>query len=100
MDRNGQQADALLQQIRAQATAEQMLKQMLDQTLRAPALSTRAGANKVAIVEEPHPSGSELVPATKVLLVALPNGERWEVPLSPDAQRSLLRQLGNPETGA
>lgn len=100
MSQNGQQADAMLQQIQAQANAERMLHQMLDNTLRAPAVTKRAATNKVAIVEEPHPSGSDLVPAARVLMVALPTGERWEIPLSPDAARALVRQLGEPEPAA
>lgn len=94
---NGEHPDPLMAGIAAQRQAEQMLMAVLDSTLKQPALTVRANTSKVAIIDEPHPSGSPLVPAVKVLQVALPTGERWDIPLSPAAQRAIHRQLGTPE---
>ena len=93
---NGQQADALLQRIAAQQQAEAVLTVALQQALQNPLITKRVTTSLVAISNEE--AGAH---AQKVLHVAIPNGERWDIPLSSNAERALLRALtgGGSELG-
>ena len=71
-----------------QAQAEQLLAALLQQTMRQPAVQHRAPTSLVDV------ANSDSDPRVKVLLAALPNGERWEIDLSPMAQRQIVKALG------
>lgn len=83
--------DGLLEQIAAQQRAEQMLMAMLQNTLRNPAVTKRAQTSLVGIFTPDSSNGGKPL---RELHVALPNGERWEIPVSDQAARELIRGLG------
>lgn len=86
---NGDSPDlsALLKQAAQQQQATEMLRLALDNALRNPMLVKRANLNLTHLIREQD--------GTRLLLIALPNGERWDVPLSEPACRTLHRSLSD-----
>jgi hypothetical protein len=83
--------DGLLQQIAQQRQAEQMVMAMLQNTLQSPAVRKRAETSLVGITKPRESANGG--PPERELHVALLNGERWEVTLSPEVQRAIVRAL-------
>lgn len=79
---------AAVEMQRAQQEAENALRVALQQALVNPSVIRRAQISAVAAQQGPD---------GVVLTVALPHGERWDVPLSDQARRSLARQLVDAE---
>jgi hypothetical protein len=68
---------AAIEQAQQQQAAEQMLRQVLNQALNQPVLVTRVtGPSLLSFVTDEN--------GNHVLLVAMPNGSRWDIPI--DAQ--------------
>jgi type II secretory pathway pseudopilin PulG len=82
-----QPLDDLVRKAQQQQHAQEMLQQALDQALRAPFVTRRANVNAVSARRDPDGS--------TVLQIALPTGERWDVPLSPRARVHLARTLAS-----
>lgn len=79
---------AAVEQARAHQEGQRALMAALQQALMSPAVVRRAQVSLVAAQDTPD---------GMVLSVALPHGERWDVPLSRQARRSLARQLADAE---
>lgn len=67
-----------------QQQAQELMLQALQNTLENPHTTKRALTNMLAVAQEGQQA---------VLLVALPTGERWEIPMSPQSARTIGRQL-------
>jgi hypothetical protein len=67
-----------------QQQAQEMMLQALQNTLQNPHTVKRALTNMLGVAQEGQQA---------VLLVALPSGERWEIPMSPQSARTIGRQL-------
>lgn len=81
---DNQQADSMLRLAAEQTQRHQRVQQLLQQTLNQPHTIHRANEAMVAVAQEDdHP----------ILLVALPSGERWDVPLNAQAAGVILRGL-------
>lgn len=77
-------ADPLMQAAQAQQAAEAQLQAVLQMTLQRPAESRRLNIALPAVVTEK---------GTKILYIALPTGERIELPLPKMVARALAREL-------
>jgi hypothetical protein len=64
---------------------QQMLGAVLQQTMLAPAVIKTAATSLTGVADD-GPTG-------RMIRVALPNGERWDIPLSPQAQEAVARAL-------
>lgn len=73
-----------LQQAQAEQQAQAQLLAVLQHTINSPHTIKRAQLNLTGVVMEGHQA---------VLLVALPSGERWDIPVDPQAARQLGRML-------
>lgn len=79
---------AALERANQEQQTQQMLGAVLHQTMVNPAVIKTAPTSMLGVAEE-GPTG-------RTLRVALPNGERWDIPVSPEAQRAIARAFSEP----
>lgn len=89
MSVNGSRQDPLqaaIEQARQQEAQQQMLQQILQQAFHQPHRVVQiTGPCMIGVVD--NPTGG------KLLMVAQPNGERWDVPINQALARSLMQSL-------
>jgi hypothetical protein len=87
-DNNGHsaQVESMIRDQQAREQAQRQLEQMLHMTMQSPSRITRLNISLAAIVDED---------GRKVLLVALPSGERIEIPMPAANAQKLAEALAS-----